>query len=64
MCGLPQSVRSGTAARKAGRLLFKQLSLDVVHEGLKRLNSNSSPGLEGFSAKSFQRFSQVFEPQM
>ena len=28
--------------RKAGRLLFKQLSLDTVHEGLKRLNSNSS----------------------
>ena len=29
--------------RKAGRLLFKQLSLDIIHEGLKRLNSNSSP---------------------
>ena len=36
--------------RKAGRLLFKQPSLDMVHEGLKRLNSNSSPGLDGFSA--------------
>ena len=35
---------------KAGRLLFKRLSLDILHEGLKRLNSNSSPGLDGFSA--------------
>ena len=50
--------------RKAGRLLFKQLSLDIVHEGLKRLNSNSSPGLDGFSAKFFKRFSGIFEPQM
>ena len=50
--------------RKAGRLLFKQLSLDIVHEGLKRLNSNSSPGLDGFSAKFFKRFSDIFEPQM
>ena len=50
--------------RKAGRLLFKQLSLDIVHEGLKRLNSNSSPGLDGFSAKFFKRFSETFEPQM
>ena len=49
---------------KAGRLLFKQLSLDIVHEGLKRLNSNSSRGLEGFSAKFFKRFSEIFEPQM
>ena len=50
--------------RKAGQLLFKQLSLDIVHEGLKRLNSNSSPGLDGFSAKFFKRFSDIFEPQM
>ena len=50
--------------RKAGRLLFKQLSLDIVHEGLKRLNSNTSPGLDGFSAKLFKRFSDIFEPQM
>ena len=50
--------------RKAGRLLFKQLSLDIVHEGLKRLNNNSSPGLDGFSAKFFKRFSEIFEPQM
>ena len=50
--------------RKAGRLLFKQLSPDIVHEGLKRLNSNSSPGLDGFSAKFFKRFSGIFEPQM
>ena len=50
--------------RKAGRLLFKQLSLDIVHEGLKRLNTNSSPGLDGFSAKFFKRFSEIFEPQM
>ena len=50
--------------RKAGRLLFKQLSLDIFHEGLKRLNSNSSPGLDGFSAKVFKRFSDIFEPQM
>ena len=50
--------------RKAGRLLFKELSLDIVHEGLKRLNSNSSPGLDGFSAKFFKRFSGIFEPQM
>ena len=50
--------------RKAGQLLFKQLSLDIVHEGLKRLNSNSSPGLDGFSAKFFKRFSKIFEPQM
>ena len=50
--------------RKAGRLLFKQLSLDIVHEGLKRLNSNSSPGLDGFSAKFFKRFSEIFKPQM
>ena len=50
--------------RKAGRLLFKQLSLDIVHEGLKRLNSNSSPGLDGFSAKFFKRFSEIFELQM
>ena len=49
---------------KAGRLLFKQLSLDIVHEGLKRLNSNSSPGLDGFSAKFFKRLSEIFEPQM
>ena len=50
--------------RKAGRLLFKQLSLDIVHEGLKRLNSNSSPGLDGFSAKFFKRFLEIFKPQM
>ena len=40
--------------RKAGRLLFKQLSLDIVHEGLKRLNSNSSPGLDGSLGKILQ----------
>ena len=50
--------------RKAGRLLCKQISPDIVHEGLKRLNSNSSPGLDGFSAKFFKRFSGIFEPQM
>ena len=50
--------------RKASRLLFKQLSPDIVHEGLKRLNSNSAPGLDGFSAKFFKRFSEIFEPQM
>ena len=50
--------------RKAGRLLFKQLSLDIVHEGLKRLNSNSSPRLDGFSANFFKKFSGIFEPQM
>ena len=50
--------------RKAGRLLFKQLSLDIVHEVLKRLNSNSSRGLDGFWAKFFKRFSEIFEPQM
>ena len=50
--------------RNAGRLLFKQLSLHIVHEGLKTLNSNSSPGLDGFSAKFFKRFSGIFEPQM
>ena len=50
--------------RKAGRLLFKQLPMDMVHEGLKRLNSNSSLGLDGFSAKHFKRFSEIFEPQM
>ena len=50
--------------RKAGRLLFKQLSSDIVREGLKRLNSNSAPGLDGFSAKFFKRFSDLFEPQM
>ena len=50
--------------RKAGLLLFKQLSLDIVHEGLKRLSSNSSPRLDGFSAKFFKRFSEIFEPQM
>ena len=50
--------------RKAGRLLFKQLSPDIVHEGLKRLNSNSSPGLDGFSAKFFKRFSEISEQQM
>ena len=43
--------------RKAGRLLFKQLSLDIVHEGLKRLNSNSSPGLDGFSVQILQEAS-------
>ena len=32
------------------------------HEGLKRLNSNSALGLDGFSAKFFKRFSGVFEP--
>ena len=42
--------------RKARRLLFKQLPPDIVHEGLKRLNSNVSPGLDGFSAKFFKRF--------
>ena len=50
--------------RKASRLLFKQLFPDIVHEGLKRLNSNSAPGLHGFSANFFNRFSEVFEPQM
>ena len=50
--------------RKAGPLLFKQLSLDIVHEGLKKLNSNSSPRLDGFSVKFFKRFSEIFEPQM
>ena len=50
--------------RKAGRLLFKQLSLDIVHEGLNWLNSNSSLGLDGFSTKFFKRFSEIFEPQM
>ena len=50
--------------RKAGRLVFKQLSPEIIHEGLKRLNSNSAPGLDSFSAKFFKRFSEVFEPQM
>ena len=49
---------------KAGQLLFKQLSPDIVHEGLKRLNSTSAPGLDGVSAKFFKRFSEIFEPQM
>ena len=49
---------------KAGRLLFKQLSPEIVHEGLNQLNSYSAPGLDGFSAKFFKRFSEVFEPQM
>ena len=50
--------------RKAGRLLFRQVSLDIVHEGLKRLNSKSSAGLDGFWAKFFKRLSKIFEPQM
>ena len=35
-----------------------------MHEGLKRLNSNSFPGLDGFSAKFFKRLAEIFEPQM
>ena len=50
--------------RKAGRLPFKQLSPQIVHEGLKRLNGNSAPGVDGFSTKFFKRFSGVFEPRM
>ena len=50
--------------RKAGRLPFKQLSPELPHAGLKRLNSNSAPGLDGFSANFFKRFSEIFEPQM
>ena len=50
--------------RKAGRLLFKQLSPDIVHEGLKRLNSNNAPGLDGFAAEFFKRFPGILEPQM
>ena len=50
--------------RKAGQLPFKQLSPDIVREGLKRLNSNSAPGLEGFLATFFKRFSGIFESQM
>ena len=49
---------------RAGRLLFKQLSPDMVHEDLKRFNSNSAPGLDGFSAKFFKRFLGNFEPHM
>ena len=49
--------------RKAGRLLLTQLSLEIVHDGLKRLNSNSALGLDVFSAKFFKRFSEVFEPR-
>ena len=40
--------------RKAGRLLFKQLSLDIVHEGLNRLNSNSYPWTGWFLGKILQ----------
>ena len=50
--------------RKAGRLLFKHFSRDIVHEGLKILNSNSAPGLDGFSANFFKRVSEIFEPPM
>ena len=49
---------------KGGRVLFKQLSPEIVHEGLKRLSSNSAPRLAGFSAKFFKRFLEVFEPRM
>ena len=50
--------------RKVGRMLFKQLPLEILHEGLKRLISNSAPGLDGFSEKSFKRLWEVFEPRM
>ena len=40
--------------RKAGQLLFKQLSTDIVHEGLKRPSSNSAPGLDGFPGNVLQ----------
>ena len=42
--------------RKAGGLPFKQLSVEIVHEGLKRLNINSAPGLDGLSATFFKKF--------
>ena len=50
--------------QKAGRLPFKQLSPYIVHEGLKRLNSNVARGLDGFSATFFKPLSGIFEPQM
>ena len=59
-----KALRVEQQLRKAGRLLFKQLSPYIVHEGFKRLNSNSAPALDGFSANLFKRFSEVFEPQM
>ena len=56
----------GLSARlhQAGKLLFKPLSRDIVIGGLKRLNSESILGIDGFSAKFFKRFSAIFEPQM
>ena len=60
----PKALGVEQRLRKAGRLMFKQFSLDIVHEGLKRLNNNSSPGLDSFSAKFFKRFSEIFGPQM
>ena len=50
--------------RKARRLLFKQFPPKIVHEGLKPLNSNSAPWLDGFSSNFFKRFSEVFVPRM
>ena len=60
----PKALGVEQRLRKARRLVFKQLSRDVVHEGLKRPNSNSSSGLDGFLAKFFKRFAEIFEPQM
>ena len=59
-----KALRVEQRLRKTGRLLFKQLSPEIFHEGLKRQNSNSAPGLDGFSATFFKRFSGIFEPQM
>ena len=54
----------GHQLQRAGTLLFKPLSMDLVHEGPKRLSSISTPGLNCFFANILKRLCNVIEPKM
>ena len=48
---------------KYGKALYRPL-LEAVEEGLKRLSSGGSRGLDGLQAPSFKTFKSVFVPHM
>ena len=47
-----------------GAALFKPLSLSIVEEGLRRLKTRGSPGIDGVPAEILKAFPEIMIPKM
>ena len=64
MCTVLQKLGICLKLAQYGAALFKPLSYDIVTEGVRKLETGGSPGVDGIPAKLFKAFPDIMVPQM